>query len=151
MRGYSATAPGETDEKYEESEPAKFQSVCAPVEQTRIPSPLRPLRPRASAFCSEEELTTTHTKEVPSVNELKLPVVLPLEIEVKMRSIPWFDYSPEALRFYKQQWRNYVKPGFHAYAGIFVNFTDFSERERYRSDAFILCFQRNFEPSSSSI
>ena len=129
MRGYSATAPGETDEKYEESEPAKFQSVCAPVEQTRIPSPLRPLRPRASPFCSEEELTTTHTKEVPSVNELKLPVVLPLEIEVKMRSIPWFDYSPEALRFYKQQWRNYVKPGFHAYAGIFVNFTDFSERE----------------------
>jgi len=118
MRGYSASAPGETDEKYEESEPAKFQSVCAAVEQTRISAPLPPLRSRSSQFCSEEPLSAKFTKEVPSFNELKMPVVLPLEINIELRALPWFDYSPEALRFYKQQWRNYVKPGFHAYAGI---------------------------------
>jgi hypothetical protein len=36
MRGYSATSPGEWEEKYEESEPAKYQSVCNPIEQIRI-------------------------------------------------------------------------------------------------------------------
>ena len=117
MRGYAASAPGETDEKYEEAEPAKFQSVCAAVKQTRIGAPLPPLRARASRFCSEAQLTAKHTKEVASFNELKLPVVLPLEIDIELRAVPWFDYAPEALRFYKQQWRNYVKPGFHAYAG----------------------------------
>ena len=42
MRGYSSTEPGEFNQKYLQSEPCKYQSVCQPEVQHRLDSPLQP-------------------------------------------------------------------------------------------------------------
>ena len=82
MRGYSSTEPGEWEEKYEDSEPAKYQSACAPVEQVRIGRGLKPFRKRDDPFCHENILTLEFEQDKQQNEALKKS----LDVELAMDS-----------------------------------------------------------------
>jgi len=44
----------------------------------------------------------------------------------EMVELPWFDYGPEALRIFKQHWRNYIKPGYFLNAADTFSNYDFA-------------------------
>ena len=85
MRGHAATEPGEWDEKFEESEPAKYQSVCTPIEQIRMKNPLKPFRQRNDEFCKETLLEVTSIMQEANDNLI--------EYTQEFRTVPWFDYG----------------------------------------------------------
>ena len=110
---------GEWDEKYSSSEPTKFQSVCNPVIQHRIDSCLPPFEPMEN--CIEK---TKNERVV-----LQTTVEKITKMEFNYRNVPWFDYNPEAVRLFKQRWRNYIKPGFNINVGNTFQNYDLAARD----------------------
>ena len=74
-----------------DQEPAKYQSVCNPTIQLRSDSPLPPFESMNN--CIEKERRETFMDNY----------------EYNYRNIPWFDFNPEAVRIFKQKWRNYIR------------------------------------------
>lgn len=124
MRGYASTEPGEWEEKYEDSEPAKYQSVCTPIEQIRITRPLAPFRQRSDQFCVECKSSIDYA-HVDENNEL-----VSTKFTHEMLELPWFDYAPESVRIFKQHWRNYIKPGYFLNAGDTFSNYDLAHRAK---------------------
>lgn len=95
-----------------------FSIIC---NQYTEKDPLTPFRNREDAFCKESKFTVEYCDEnLPNADATT---------SQPFRELPWFDYDPQAMRLFKQHWRNYIKPGYFQNAGdLFINY-DSAKRE----------------------